>query len=66
MATDANKNAEMEKVVRNLINVLQDSQKGFADIGEHLKRYSLTESYDTTGGDPAELVVALQRSNVAL
>jgi len=49
MATDANKNAEMEKVLKSLINVLQDSQKGFADIGEHLKdeqlkRYFLAES----------------------
>jgi uncharacterized protein (TIGR02284 family) len=49
MATDANKNSEMEKVVLGLINVLQDSQKGFADIGEHLKdetlkRYFLAES----------------------
>ncbi|WP_263383861.1 PA2169 family four-helix-bundle protein [Granulicella arctica] len=49
MATDESKNSEMEKVVRNLINTLQDSQKGFADIGEHLKdetlkRYFLAES----------------------
>ncbi|MEO6802378.1 MAG: PA2169 family four-helix-bundle protein [Granulicella sp.] len=39
----------MEKVLRNLINSLHDSQKGFADIGEHLqddqlKRYFLAES----------------------
>ena len=49
MSTDANKNAEMEKALRALINILQDSQKGFADIGEHLKdeslkRYFLAES----------------------
>jgi uncharacterized protein (TIGR02284 family) len=49
MATDENRNAELEKVLRNLINSLQDSQKGFADIGEHLKddqlkRYFLAES----------------------
>ena len=49
MATDASKNAEMEKVLINLINTLHDSQKGFADIGEHLKddtlkRYFLAES----------------------
>ena len=49
MATDASKNAEMETGLRSLINVLLDSQKGFADIGEHLKdetlkRYFLAES----------------------
>ena len=49
MATDANKNSEMKKVVLNLINVLHDSQKGFTDIGDHLKdetlkRYFLAES----------------------
>jgi uncharacterized protein (TIGR02284 family) len=49
MATDESRNAEMEKVLRNLINSLQDSQKGFADIGEHLKdetlkHYFLAES----------------------
>ena len=49
MATDTSKNAEMEKVVKSVINVLQDGQKGFADFGEHvkddtLKRYFLAES----------------------
>ena len=49
MASDADKNAELEKVVKGIINVLQDGQKGFADIGEHLKdetvkRYFLAES----------------------
>ena len=49
MSTDASKNAEFEKVVKSVINVLQDGQKGFADIGEHLKddtlkRYFLAES----------------------
>jgi uncharacterized protein (TIGR02284 family) len=49
MATDESRNSEMEKVLRSLINTLQDSQKGFADIGEHikdetLKRYFLAES----------------------
>jgi uncharacterized protein (TIGR02284 family) len=43
------KNKEMEKVLLDVINVLEDSQKGFADIGEHLKdeqlkRYFLAES----------------------
>ena len=49
MASDSEKNAELEKVVKGVINVLQDGQKGFADIGEHLKdetlkRYFLAES----------------------
>jgi uncharacterized protein (TIGR02284 family) len=49
MATDTEKNAELEKVVKEVINVLQDGQKGFADIGDHLKdpmlkRYFLAES----------------------
>ena len=49
MSIDSNKNAEFEKVVKEVINVLQDGQKGFADIGEHLKddtlkRYFLAES----------------------
>jgi len=49
MSTDAQKNAELEKVVKEVINVLQDGQKGFAEIGEHLKdeqvkRYFLAES----------------------
>jgi uncharacterized protein (TIGR02284 family) len=49
MSSDSDKNAEFEKVVKEVINVLQDGQKGFADIGEHLKddtlkRYFLAES----------------------
>jgi uncharacterized protein (TIGR02284 family) len=49
MPTDTEKNAELEKIVKEVINVLQDGQKGFADIGEHLKdatlkRYFLAES----------------------
>ena len=49
MATDESKLNETKLALRGLINVLQDSQKGFADIGEHLqndilKRYFLAES----------------------
>ena len=49
MPTDAAKNEELVKTVKEVINVLQDGQKGFADIGEHLKddtlkRYFLAES----------------------
>src|SRR6195952_4169734 len=47
--TGSDKNKEMERVLMELIKTLQDSQKGFADIGEHLKddtlkRYFLAES----------------------
>jgi uncharacterized protein (TIGR02284 family) len=49
MATETGKLHEMERALKSLINTLQDSQKGFADIGEHLKddtlkRYFLAES----------------------
>ena len=49
MPTDADKNSELEKILKEVINVLQDGQKGFADLGEHLKddtikRYFLAES----------------------
>jgi uncharacterized protein (TIGR02284 family) len=49
MSTDSNKNGELEKVIKEVINVLEDGQKGFADIGDHLKdeilkRYFLAES----------------------
>ena len=35
------KNKEMETVLLDLIKTLEDSQKGFADIGDHLKDISL-------------------------
>jgi uncharacterized protein (TIGR02284 family) len=49
MATDAAKNYELESALRAVINVLEDGQKGMAEIGEHLKdetlkRYFLAES----------------------
>ncbi len=49
MASDSEKNSELEKVIKNVINILEDGQKGFADIGAHLKddtlkRYFLAES----------------------
>ena len=42
-------NDEVIAVLKQVINVLQDSQKGFADLGDHLqdetlKRYFLAES----------------------
>lgn len=69
MTTDANKNAEFEKEVKSLINILQDSQKGFADIGEHLgdatlKRYFLAESLKRANFR-AELENELHRHGVA-
>jgi uncharacterized protein (TIGR02284 family) len=49
MATAEGKNEEMEKVLKSVINILEDGQKGMAEIGEHLKnetlkRYFLAES----------------------
>lgn len=69
MSTDAGRNAEMEKVLRSLINTLQDSQKGFADVGEHLKdetlkRFFLAESLKRANFR-AELENELHRHGVA-
>lgn len=49
MSNESNSLKEVESVLKEVINVLQDGQKGFADIGEHLKddqlkRYFLAES----------------------
>lgn len=49
MSTDEAKLNETKRVLLSLVNRLQDSQKGFADIGEYLKdeqikRYFLAES----------------------
>jgi uncharacterized protein (TIGR02284 family) len=49
MATDEGRQHEMQLALNELISTLLDSQKGFADIGEHLKdetlkRYFLAES----------------------
>jgi uncharacterized protein (TIGR02284 family) len=49
MSNDSSRQHEMERVLLSVINVLEDSQKGFADIGDHLedetlKRYFLAES----------------------
>jgi uncharacterized protein (TIGR02284 family) len=37
MATDAARNYEMESALKSVINVLEDGQKGMAEIGEYLK-----------------------------
>ena len=49
MSTDAGRQHEMRLALNSLISALLDSQKGFADIGDHLKdetlkRYFLAES----------------------
>jgi uncharacterized protein (TIGR02284 family) len=37
MATDTAKNYQLESALKLVINVLEDGQKGMAEIGEHLK-----------------------------
>lgn len=69
MSSDAAKQHEMERVLLSVIKVLQDSQKGFADIGEHLqdetlKRYCLAESLKRANFR-AELENELHRQGVA-
>ncbi|HEX9200536.1 MAG TPA: PA2169 family four-helix-bundle protein [Acidobacteriaceae bacterium] len=49
MATMEERNDELQSVLKSVINVLEDGQKGMAEIGEHLKnerlkRYFLAES----------------------
>src|SRR6201985_3370976 len=69
MATDAGRQHEMQLALNSLINSLIDSQKGFADIGEHLKdetlkRYFLAESLKRANFR-AELENALHRAGMA-
>lgn len=68
MATDEGRQHEMELALKSLINILQDSQKGFADLGEHLKedvvkRYFLAESLKRANFR-AELENELHRAGV--
>jgi uncharacterized protein (TIGR02284 family) len=49
MATDTARNYQLETALKSVINILEDGQKGMAEIGEHLKdetlkRYFLAES----------------------
>lgn len=49
MSNESSKLKETEGVLKEVINVLEDSQKGFAHLGEHLKddqlkRYFMAES----------------------
>ena len=65
----SDKNRETERVLLNVVKSLQDSQKGFADIGEHLKdetlkRYFLAESLKRANFR-AELENELHRAGVA-
>ena len=72
MANDldgSNKNQETEKVLLDVIKILNDGQKGFADIGEHLKddtlkRYFLAESLKRANFR-AELENELHRAGMA-
>ena len=63
------RNQETERVLLDVIKVLNDSQKGFADIGEHLKdetlkRYFLAESL-RRANFRAELENELHRAGIA-
>jgi uncharacterized protein (TIGR02284 family) len=63
------RNKETERVLLDLIKILNDSQKGFADIGEHLKddtlkRYFLAESLKRANFR-AELENELHRAGIA-
>jgi uncharacterized protein (TIGR02284 family) len=69
MATDSGKNHELENALKSVINVLEDAQKGMAEIGEHLKdealkRYFLAESL-TRASFRGELENVLHRHGVA-
>jgi uncharacterized protein (TIGR02284 family) len=63
------KNRDMERVLLDVVKILQDGQKGFADIGEHLKddtlkRYFLAESLKRASFR-AEVENALHRAGMA-
>ncbi|HEX4155534.1 MAG TPA: PA2169 family four-helix-bundle protein [Acidobacteriaceae bacterium] len=63
------KNRETERVLLDVVKALQDGQKGFADIGEHLKddmlkRYFLAESLKRANFR-AELENELHRAGMA-
>ena len=65
----SNKNREMEGVLLGVVKILEDGQKGFADIGEHLKddslkRYFLAESLKRANFR-AELESELHRAGMA-
>jgi uncharacterized protein (TIGR02284 family) len=45
MSTDAGRQNEMVLALNSIINALQDSQKGFADMGDHLKDEELKRRF---------------------
>jgi uncharacterized protein (TIGR02284 family) len=45
MPTDEGKRNEMSRALNSVISILLDGQKGFADIGEHLKDPTLKEYF---------------------
>jgi uncharacterized protein (TIGR02284 family) len=64
----SDKNKEMERILLEVITTLQDGQKGFAEIGEHLKndtlkRYFLAESLKRASFR-ADLEAELHRAGV--
>jgi uncharacterized protein (TIGR02284 family) len=64
----SDRNKEMERVLLEVITTLQDGQKGFAEIGEHLKddtlkRYFLAESLKRASFR-ADLEAELHRAGV--
>ena len=68
MSTDSGRQHETELALKSVINILQDGQKGFADIGDHLKdetlkRYFLAESLKRANFR-AELENELHRAGV--
>jgi uncharacterized protein (TIGR02284 family) len=68
MATDAARNYELESALKSVINVLEDGQKGMAEIGEYLKDetlkvYFLAESL-TRASFRGELESELHRRGV--
>ena len=65
----SDKNKEMERILLDVITTLQDGQKGFADLGEHLKddtlkRYFLAESLKRASFR-ADLEAELHRAGMA-
>ncbi len=68
MPTDSGRQHEMQLALKSVINILQDSQKGLADIGEYLKdesikRFFLAESLKRANFR-AELENELHRAGV--
>jgi len=68
MSSDAEKNYELESALKSVINVLEDGQKGMAELGTHLKNerlkiYFLAESL-VRANYRGELVEVLHRHGI--